>query len=61
LARLVLTWRGVALKASAHVPECIVKVEDGGHLGVDPVTEITENARWLQDGLVPVGAHSPGR
>ncbi len=45
---------------AAHVPGSIVKVEEGGHLGVDPVTEITENARWLQDGLVPVGARSPG-
>jgi pimeloyl-ACP methyl ester carboxylesterase len=44
---------------AAHVPGCIVKIEEGGHLGVDPVTEITENARWLQDGLVPVGAPSP--
>ena len=43
----------------AHVPGCIVKIEKSGHLGVDPVTEITENARWLQDGLVPVGALSP--
>jgi pimeloyl-ACP methyl ester carboxylesterase len=44
---------------AAHVPGCIVKIEEGGHLGVDPVTEITENARWLQDGLVPVGVPSP--
>ncbi len=44
---------------AAHVPGCIVKIEEGGHLGVDPVTEIAENARWLQDGLVPVGALSP--
>jgi hypothetical protein len=44
---------------AAHVPGCIVKSEVGGHLGVDPETEITENARWLQEGLVPVGALSP--
>jgi pimeloyl-ACP methyl ester carboxylesterase len=44
---------------AAHVPGCIVKTEEGGHLGVDPETEITENARWLQEGLVPVGALSP--
>lgn len=44
---------------AAHVPGCIVKIEEGGHLGVDPETEITENARWLQEGLVPVGALSP--
>jgi pimeloyl-ACP methyl ester carboxylesterase len=44
---------------AAHVPGCIVKIEEGGHLGVDPETEITENLRWLQDGLVPVGTPSP--
>ena len=44
---------------AAHVPGCIVKIEEGGHLGVDPETEITENARWLKEGLVPVGALSP--
>jgi pimeloyl-ACP methyl ester carboxylesterase len=44
---------------AAHVPGCIVKIEEGGHLRVNPVTEITENARWLQDGLVPAGALSP--
>ena len=44
---------------AANVPGCIVKIEEGGHLGVDPETEITENARWLQDGLVPVGTPSP--
>jgi len=39
-----------------HVPGCIVKIEESGHLGVDPAAEIAENARWLKDGLVPVGA-----
>jgi len=43
---------------AAHVPGCIAKIEEGGHLGVDPVTEITEKLRWLQDGLVPVAAVS---
>jgi pimeloyl-ACP methyl ester carboxylesterase len=41
---------------AAHVPGCIVRVEQGGHLGVDPAVEISENMRWLRDGLVPVGA-----
>jgi pimeloyl-ACP methyl ester carboxylesterase len=41
---------------TAHVPGCIVKVEESGHLGVDPEVEIAEHARWLKDGLVPVGA-----
>jgi hypothetical protein len=43
---------------AAHVPGCIAKIEESGHLGVDPVTEITEKLRWLQDGLVPVAAVS---
>ena len=41
---------------AAHVPGCIVKIEESGHLGGDPVTDITDNTRWLQDGLAPVGA-----
>jgi pimeloyl-ACP methyl ester carboxylesterase len=41
---------------AANVPGCIVKIEESGHLGGDPVTDITENTRWLQDGQVPVGA-----
>jgi len=41
---------------SSHVPGCVVKVEEGGHLGVDPVVEIAENIHWLRDGVVPVGA-----
>jgi pimeloyl-ACP methyl ester carboxylesterase len=45
---------------ASHVPGCIVRVQEGGHLGLDPVTEITENARWLKDGVVPAGAHVPG-
>jgi pimeloyl-ACP methyl ester carboxylesterase len=39
-----------------NVPGCLVKIEEGGHLGSDPVTEITENLSWLKDGLVPAGA-----
>jgi pimeloyl-ACP methyl ester carboxylesterase len=38
---------------AAHVPGCVVKVDDAGHLGADPIEEITENARWLVDGKVP--------
>ena len=41
---------------AANVPGCIVKVEDGGHLGLDPVSDITDNVHWLRDGLVPAGA-----
>jgi pimeloyl-ACP methyl ester carboxylesterase len=41
---------------AANVPGCMVKVEDGGHLGLDPVSDITDNVRWLRDGLVPAGA-----
>ena len=41
---------------AANVPGCLVKVEAGGHLGTDPVTEITENLGWLKDGVVPANA-----
>jgi pimeloyl-ACP methyl ester carboxylesterase len=41
---------------AANVPGSIVKVEEGGHLGIDPVSQITENAHWLRNGLVPSGA-----
>ena len=41
---------------AANVPGCIVKVEDGGHLGLDPVSDITDNVHWLRDGLAPAGA-----
>jgi pimeloyl-ACP methyl ester carboxylesterase len=40
---------------AAHVPGCVVKVDHvAGHLGGDPVEEITENVRWLADGRRPV-------
>jgi len=40
---------------AAHVPGCVVKVDDvAGHLGADPVEEITENVRWLVDGEPPM-------
>jgi pimeloyl-ACP methyl ester carboxylesterase len=38
---------------AAHVPGCIVKIDDAGHLGRDPVEEIAENVRWLRDGTPP--------
>ena len=41
---------------AGNVPGCLVKVDEGGHLGVDPVTEITQNVRWLRDGVPPPGA-----
>ena len=47
---------------AANVPGCIVDVEDtAGHLGSDPEEEIAGNARWLRDGIIPDGAHSPSR
>lgn len=42
---------------AAHVPGCIVKIDDvAGHLGRDPVDEITADMRWLRDGIPPPGA-----
>jgi pimeloyl-ACP methyl ester carboxylesterase len=38
---------------AAHVPGCIVKIDDAGHLGRDPVEEIAEDVRWLRDGTPP--------
>jgi pimeloyl-ACP methyl ester carboxylesterase len=38
---------------AAHVPNCIVKIDDAGHLGHDPVEEIAEDVRWLRDGTPP--------
>ena len=38
---------------AAHVPGCVVKVDDAGHLGSDPVEEIAEGVRWLRDGMRP--------
>lgn len=41
---------------AANVPGCIVKVDDvAGHLGGDPVEEISEEMRWLRDGTPPAG------
>ena len=38
---------------AAHVPNCIVKIDDAGHLGRDPVQDIGEDVRWLRDGTPP--------
>lgn len=36
---------------AANVPGCVVKIDDAaGHLGRDPVEEITENMCWIRDG-----------
>jgi pimeloyl-ACP methyl ester carboxylesterase len=42
---------------AAHVPGCVVKVDaQAGHLGSDPVRDITENVTWLRDGVPPPGS-----
>ena len=42
---------------AAHVPGCVVKIDDaGGHLGEDPEREIAENVAWLRDGAPPPGS-----
>jgi pimeloyl-ACP methyl ester carboxylesterase len=38
---------------ATHVPNCVVKVDDAGHLGHDPVAAIAEDVRWLRDGTPP--------
>ena len=38
---------------AARVPNCVVKIDDAGHLGRDPVEEIAEDVRWLRDGTPP--------
>ena len=44
---------------AAHVPGCAVKIDDeSGHLGAEPVSEITENMRWLRDGRLPAEART---
>ena len=59
----VLVWYGASdvLVPPAHgewlaanVPGCLVKVDDvAGHLGMNPVEEITLNGRWLSTGVAP--------
>jgi pimeloyl-ACP methyl ester carboxylesterase len=42
---------------AANVPGAIAKVDVvAGHLGADPVAEISENARWLRDAIPPEGS-----
>ena len=39
---------------AANVPGCAVKVDEvSGHLGSDPVPDITANMRWLRNGELP--------
>jgi pimeloyl-ACP methyl ester carboxylesterase len=39
---------------ATHVPGCVVKIDDdAGHMGRDPVEEISEQMRWLRDGTPP--------
>ena len=38
---------------AAHGPGCVVKIDDAGDLGSDPVEEIGEEVRWLRDGAPP--------
>jgi pimeloyl-ACP methyl ester carboxylesterase len=63
----VLVWYGATdvLVPRAHgdwlatnVPDCVVKIDEWGHLGSDPAKEIAENARWLRDGLPPAGSRA---
>jgi pimeloyl-ACP methyl ester carboxylesterase len=49
----VLVPRGHGEWLAAHVPNCIVKIDDAGHLGRDPIEEIGESVRWLRDGTLP--------
>ena len=46
----VLVPRGHGDWLAAHVPGCLVKIDDAGHMGRDPVVEISEHIRWLRDG-----------
>ena len=42
---------------AAHVPGCVVKIDDeAGHMGTDPATEIAANMRWLREGVPPAGS-----
>jgi len=42
---------------AVNVPGCVVKIDDdAGHLGSDPEREISENVRWLRDGVAPAGS-----
>ena len=42
---------------AAHVPGCVVKIDDeAGHMGADPEKQIAENMRWLREGTPPDGS-----
>jgi pimeloyl-ACP methyl ester carboxylesterase len=44
---------------AAHVPGCVVKVDDfAGHVGTDPEVEIAELVHWLRDGEPPSGSRA---
>ena len=49
----VLVPPGHGAWLAAHVPGCVVKIDDAGHLGRDPVEELAEDVRWLRDGTPP--------
>lgn len=64
----VLVWYGASdvLVPAAHgdwlaanVPGCAVLIDASGHLGTDPVVEISANYRWLAHGDLPAGAIAP--
>jgi pimeloyl-ACP methyl ester carboxylesterase len=39
---------------ASNVPGCLVKVDDdAGHMGGNPVDDITQNVRWLSSGIAP--------
>jgi pimeloyl-ACP methyl ester carboxylesterase len=44
---------------TANVPDCLVKIDEAGHLGTDPEVEIAETARWLREGVAPEGSTAP--
>ncbi len=44
---------------AAHVPGCVVKVDDvAGHVGTEPEVEIAELVHWLRDGEPPSGSRA---
>jgi pimeloyl-ACP methyl ester carboxylesterase len=43
---------------AANVPDCVVRIDESGHLGSDPTKEIAENASWLRDGRPPTGSRA---
>jgi hypothetical protein len=48
------TASGKRTIGTTNVPGCLVKVDDvAGHLGMNPVEEITRNCRWLNSDVAP--------